>query len=250
MLPIKLKFESTNDYFTREAFKVLRTNIQFCGIDVKVIAVTSCESHEGKTTVCAELSRAIAESGKKVLLIDADMRKSVMIARYSEEKGVVGLSQYLSGMVNKEDVIYTAEGEGFDIIFAGKFPPNPVELLGSTRFKKLIEESKADYDYVIIDAPPLGMVIDGAVIASNCDSAIIVVSIDMVRYSYVLNVKSQLEKSGCHILGVILNHVQKKNGTYYKRYYQKYQGYGYYSNYGSGKDSNDKENNSEKEAVK
>ncbi len=245
MIPIKLKFKTTDDYFTREAFKVLRTNIQFCGTDVKVIAITSCESHEGKSTVSAELARAMAETGKKVLLIDADMRKSVMIARYSEEKGVIGLSQYLSGMANKEDVIYTAEKEGFDIIFAGKFPPNPVELLGSMRFKKLIEESKEDYDYVIIDAPPLGMVIDGAVIASLCDGAIIVVSIDMVKYRYVLNVKNQLEKSGCHILGVILNHVQKKKGTYYKKYYQKYQGYGYYAEYGQGE--NDK--NKEKEAA-
>jgi capsular exopolysaccharide synthesis family protein len=240
MIPIRLKFESSTDYFVSEAFKVLRTNIQFCGTDVKVISITSCEANEGKTTICLELAKAMSESGKKVLLIDADMRKSVMVTKYADEKGVTGLSQYLSGMAEKGDIIYTAENGGFDIIFAGKFPPNPVELLGSTRFKKLIDEVKPNYDYILIDSPPLGLVIDGAVIASLCDSAVIVISTDMIKYRFALNVKQQLEKSGCHILGVILNHIQKKNSTYYKKYH----GYGYYSGYGHT-EKNEKSNRKE-----
>ncbi len=221
-----------NDYFTREAFKGLRTNILFCGTDIKVITLTSCEAHEGKTTISMELARAMAESGKRVLLIDADMRKSVMIARYAEEKGVVGLSQYLSGMSEKEEVVFTAEDQNFDIIFAGKFPPNPVELLGSKRFKELLESERENYDYIFIDAPPLGLVVDAAVIAANSDGAIIVVSTDTVKYRFAQNVKNQLQKSGCQVLGVVLNHIHKRSNAFYKRYYQKYQGYGYYSNYG------------------
>ena len=105
MKPVKLNLENSNDYFTREAFKVLRTNIQFCGVDTKVISFTSCESNEGKTYICVELARAMSEAGLKVLLIDTDMRKSVMASRYSDEKGIIGLSQYLSGMAERDESI-------------------------------------------------------------------------------------------------------------------------------------------------
>lgn len=220
MIPIKLKFDESDDYFTREAFKGLRTNIQFCGTDVKVIAFTSNFANEGKTTVCIELSRAMAESGKKVLLIDADMRKSVMATTYSDAVGIVGLSQYLSGMEEKENVVYTEEDNGFDIVFAGQFPPNPVELLGGNKFKKFIEEEKLNYDYIIIDAPPIGMVIDAAVVASVCDSAVLVISVDTVRYRQALESKYLLEKSGCHVLGVVLNQVNyNKKGRRSRKYY-------------------------------
>jgi capsular exopolysaccharide synthesis family protein len=198
MKSVKLNLKNTNDYYTREAFKVLRTNIQFCGTDIKVICFTSCESNEGKTYICVELARAMAEAGIKVLLIDTDMRKSVMASRYSAEKGIVGLSQYLSGMVERDDIIYTAENVGFDLVFAGIFPPNPVELLGSKRFKKFIEDEKNNYDYILIDTPPVGIVIDGAVVTANCDGAVIVVSIGMMSYRFVQQVKEQIEKSGCH----------------------------------------------------
>lgn len=235
MRQIQLKFEHKDEYFSREAYKSLRTNIQFCGRDVKVIAFTSSEAHEGKTTVCVELARSFAEAGKKILLIDADMRKSVIASRYAEETGIVGLSQLLSGQATADEAKYSAEAENFDIIFAGKFPPNPVELLGSSAFKELLESEKPNYDYIFIDTPPLGMVIDGAVVASVCDSAIIVISIDVVKFRYVQNVQSQLEKAGCRILGVVLNHVTKKSERYYKKYYGKYHGYGSYSKYSTEK---------------
>lgn len=228
MKQVALRGVFSNEYFTNEAYKTLRTNVQFCGTDVKVVAFTSSNAQEGKTTVCVELSRAFADNGKKILLIDADMRKSVMVSRYTEETGVVGLSQLLSGMATVEDVKYTVD-EGFDIIFAGKFPPNPVELLGGSAFREFLESQKPLYDYIFIDCPPLGLVIDGAVVASCCDSAIIVISIDTVKRRTVEAVRNQIEKSGCRILGVVLNHVAKRSERYYKRYYGKYQGYGVYS---------------------
>lgn len=236
MKTIDFKFENTDNYYNREAFKSLRTNVQFCGTDVKVITLTSCDANEGKTTITLELARAMAESGKRVLVIDADMRKSVMMSRYAEGVGYMGLSQYLSGMAEIEDVVFTAQNEKFDVIFAGKYPPNPVELLGGTRFAQLLESKKTKYDYIFIDTPPLGMVIDSAVVAAMCDSAIIVVSVGRIKYRLLQNVKAQLEKSGCRILGVVLNHTVKKKGSYYKKYYGKYQGYGYYSKYTENKE--------------
>ena len=225
MKQIQLKHEFTNEYFINEAYKSLRTNIQFCGTDVKVIAFTSCGANEGKTTICVELSKAFADAGKKILLIDADMRKSVMVSRYTEEMGVIGLSQLLSGMARVEDVKYSTT-DGFDVIFAGKYPPNPVELLGSTAFRDFIERQKSCYDYIFIDCPPLGLVIDGAVVASVCDSAVIVANIDTAKRREIGAVKAQLERSGCRILGAVLNHAVKKNERYRNKYYGKYKTYG------------------------
>ncbi len=227
MRQIKLKHAFGDEYFISEAYKTLRTNIQFCGADVKVIAFTSVEAHEGKTTTCIELARSFAENGKKILLVDADMRQSVAVSRYTDEKNVVGLSQLLSAQAGIDDVKCSTDA-GFDMIFAGKFPPNPVELLGSNLFREFLEREKANYDYIFIDSPPLGLVIDGAVISASCDSSVIVIGAGTVSYKAVETVKLQLQKSGCRVLGVVLNHVTRKGDRYYRRYYSKGNyGYGY-----------------------
>ena len=137
---VNLDLNASNDYFVSEAFKTLRTNVQFCGTDVKAIAVTSCHPNEGKSTVSLELSRSLAEVGKKVLLIDADMRKSVIVKKYADVAGICGLSQYLSGQNKLEEVLLATQIEGLHVIFAGQFPANPVELLNSSAFKQLVEE--------------------------------------------------------------------------------------------------------------
>ena len=226
---IKLKEEAfASNFVSREAYKALRTNVQFCGRDTKVIAVTSNDSNEGKTTTTMELARALAEAGKKVLLIDADMRKSDIVNRYAGSKGLPGLSQLLSGMNTIEDVLFTAEVEQFDIIFAGKYPPNPAELLGSSAFKELIDSQRDNYDYILVDCPPVGLVIDGAVVATACDGAIMVIRVGRIKGREARDVKAQVEKSGCKVLGVVLNSVVRKGKTYYTRYYNKY--YGKYYN--------------------
>lgn len=234
---LKMKYKFENSYFINEAYKTLRTNIQFCGTDVKVIAFTSCEAHEGKTSVCTELARSFAANGQKILLIDTDMRKSVMARRYANVNNAVGLSNYLSGLSTVEEVKYPTES-GYDVIFSGPFPPNPAELLGSNAFRKLIEE-KSKYDYIFVDTAPLGMVIDGAVVATCCDSAVIVVSIDTVDYRDVNGVKDQIAKSGCRILGVVLNHTSAKSEKKYKKAYGKY-AKGYYNPYKHYEDSKEK----------
>jgi capsular exopolysaccharide synthesis family protein len=230
MKKIELIAEEQNNYFMREAFNTLSTNILFSGRDVKTIVVTSCMAHEGKTTISYETSRSLAESGKRVLLVDADLRKSVMASRLTKERGITGLSQLLSGQITMEQAIYNTQVEGLDIIFAGPYPPNPTELVGSTAFKELMQAQRDNYDYIIVDAPPLGLVIDAAVMASTCDGAVIVINTGHIKYRTAQSVNEQLEKSGCKILGVVMNQIdRKKNLNHSDSYYSSQYGSGYYA---------------------
>ena len=198
------------DYRSNEAYKTLRTNLEFSGSDNKAIVLTSSTPNEGKSTVSIGLALALVESGKRVLFVDADLRKSVLVGRHRVTEEVKGLSHYLSGQADLNDVICRTQEAGLFVIFAGVVPPNPSELLGQKRFAHLIENAKANYDYVIIDAPPLGSVIDAAVISKVCDASVLVVAAKSVSYKFVRTVKEQLEKTGCPILGVVLNKVDMK----------------------------------------
>lgn len=230
---VNLKTYIKEDYSMKEAYKTLRTNLQFCGDDIKVIAITSCMPNEGKSTISIELSKSLAELGKKVLLIDADLRKSVLVSKYSDKTGIEGLSQFLSGQAVLQDVLYSTQYQNFYVIFSGTFPPNPVELLSKSKFKDFIENAKNTFDYIIIDCPPLGNVIDAAVVANSCDSAIMVISANAVSAKFAKNVKNQLEKSGCRILGAILNNIEDKGNSYYSKYYYQRYYHSYYGKYGS-----------------
>lgn len=212
----------SKDYRSNEAYKTLRTNIEFSGTENKVIVLTSSTPNEGKSTVSLGLSEALAESGKSVLFIDADLRKSVLRGRHRVTGELKGLSHYLSGKESLENVIYRTQEPGLYMIFAGVVPPNPSELLGGARFEKMIQQAREEYDYVIIDAPPLGSVIDAAVIAKFCDASVLVVASKQVSYKFVRTVRDQLEKTGCPILGVILNKVDMKQNKYYGKYYGNY----------------------------
>lgn len=224
MEEIVLKLPGTKDFFTQEAYNVLRTNLQFCGQDIRVIALTSCHENEGKTTISLHLARSLSELGKKVLVIDADMRKSVIAGRNTNVKRAAGLSEVLSGMNRLGDCIYQTQYPTLHLMFAGKYPPNPVELLNGKYFSTLIMETRKVYDYVILDTPPLGSVIDAAVVAPNCDGVILVIGDGNVSYRQAQEVKAQLEKSGSRILGVVRNNVRKKSSGYYKK--EKYYRYG------------------------
>ena len=245
MKTIVLKEDNKKDYFVTEAYRTLRTNMLFCGKEVRVIALTSCFPNEGKTTIAIELGKSLAEIGKKVLVIDADLRKSVVVRKYTSEAGVLGLSQFLSQQATEEDVLYHTQYDRLDMIFAGQYPPNPVELLDSLNFKKFIEKSKNEYDYVLIDTPPLGMVIDSAVVAGVCDSAIMVVSAGKVRRAQALEVKEQLLRSGVRILGVVLNHAESKKKSLSRRgkayYHSRYKTYYTYSASSSSKNTSAKQ---------
>ncbi|MBQ8474135.1 MAG: CpsD/CapB family tyrosine-protein kinase [Clostridia bacterium] len=223
------------NYYVEEAIKVLRTNLQFCGQDVRAITVTSCEMNEGKSTITLHMALSMAALGKKVLVVDADMRKSVIAGRNTDATNVRGLSEVLTGINTLNDCLYETQYDNLHVLFAGKYPPNPVELLDGQYFRDLISDAKQHYDYIFVDAPPLGMVIDAAVIATSCDSAVIVIGSNRIRYAKAKEVAEQLKKSGCRILGVILNKVNRRGivgGTYGRYYNAKYGKYSTYSRYG------------------
>lgn len=210
------------DYLSREAYKTLRTNVQFCGTDIKVVAITSSIPNEGKSMVSFNLAASMAESGQKVLFIDADLRKSVLIGRYKISTAIKGLTQYLSGVEQKSDIIYRTNFDNLDVVLSGPVPPNPAELLVGDRYEELLEYARNNYDYVIIDTPPIGRVIDAAIIAQKTDGVIFLISQGSISYKFAQKQIEQMKKSGCRILGGIINKVDRdKKGKYY-------QGYEYY----------------------
>ena len=237
MLNINLDKITDLDFKTREAYKTLRTNVQFCGNDDKIISLTSCVPNEGKSMVSFNLAISMAETGKKVLFIDADLRKSVLIGRYKINKAIKGLTQYLSGVEQLDDVRYSTNVKNMDLILSGPVPPNPAELLNNEKFTKLLETARKEYDYVIIDTPPIGQVIDPAIVAQQTDGVIFLISQANISYKYAQKQIEQMRKSGCRILGAVLNKVDpEEKGGYYGGYYGKYskKGYGYGYGYGYG----------------
>lgn len=149
--------------------------------------------------------------GKSVILVDADIRNSVMASKLQITGADKGLSHFLSGQCVLADVIMATNIPKFHILLSGPEAPNPTELLESERFTGMLESMKNVYDYIIIDCPPLGLVIDAAIIGHQSDGAIIVVEAGKVKYRLVQNVKDQLENSGVSVLGVVLNKVERKN---------------------------------------
>ena len=134
------------------------------------------------------------------------------------EQKVDGLSQYLSGQVNKEKILYSTNYSNVDFIFAGPYAPNPSELLEQELFSKLIEETRKGYDYVLIDTPPMLSMSDASIVAKQCDGAILVIQNEAVSRKDALRAKDQLKKSGCKLLGAVLNKVDMKKEKYYNRY--------------------------------
>lgn len=229
MQTISITKTDTMDFHGKEAYKTLRTNIEFAGEDIKVISVTSCMPNEGKSSVTMNLALSLAEAGKGVLFVDADMRKSILTGRYKIKNAKKGLSHYLSGQCAMDEMVSITNVEKFHMVVAGPVPPNPSELLQSKRFESFIEAMRKIYDYVIIDCPPLGSVVDGLIVGRVSDGVALVIASEAISYKFAQKIKKQLETAECRILGVVLNKVNLKNRGYYGKYYGKYYGE-YYTN--------------------
>jgi len=230
-----------------EAYKKLRSNIQFSGRDMRVLAVSSTVPDEGKSTVSVNLAISLAELGKKVIFIDADLRKNSIARRYKLSRRVKGLTHYLSGVNAFDEVVCETNVKNMHMVFAGIIPPNPAELLESVYFRELIKQLRKTYDYVVIDTPPVGAVIDGAIIGKECDGVVMVIGSGDISYKLVERAKEQFETSGSRVIGAVLNKVPtgkngRKFGNYYGKYYGKYYGQGYGYGYGSYYGEEDEEN--------
>ena len=222
-------------YAMREALRTLKTNIKFSGDDIKVIMLTSSAPNEGKSSMTFNLAKSLTESGKNVLLIDTDMRKSVLVGRLQakNEDGteIMGLSHYLSGQQSIDDTTYRSDIENLYLMFAGPSVPNPTELLEKKYFSKLIKNARDCFDYVLVDTAPLGAAIDAAIVSRHCDATVLVVAQGVEPSKNIVETKNQIEAAGGKILGVVLNKVNvgkigygKYYGGYYRKYYGKYYG--------------------------
>lgn len=203
----------------REVYRNLRTNIVFTGTENRSIMITSCEPGDGKSTVSFGLSNTFAQAGKKTIYIDADMRKSAMAQKHKIAGIRHGLSSYLSGQVVATSITYATNVENLYYIPCGVFPTNPTELLGNDRFEKLIKALKNNFEYVIIDTPPLGSVIDAAIIATKCDGCILVISDNKTTKRQTKQVVDQLKRADANLLGAVLNKAETALGRY--GYYSK-----------------------------
>jgi capsular exopolysaccharide synthesis family protein len=254
---ITIKNVNEFSHAKKESLRAIKTNIQFCGDDIKVIMFTSSMPDEGKSTIALDLSISFTDSGKKVLLIDTDMRGSVMVghlqAKTEDGRKIVGLSHYLSGQCTLEDALYTTDIPNLSIIFSGPSVPNPTEILEKKYFDDLISYARERYDYILIDCAPLGAVIDAAVVAKHCDGAVIVVAQGVAGSRAIFNTKRQLDATSVRILGVILNKVKQEKhhyGKYYGRYYGRYYGAYYGKYYGDYYTDNEIEASSRKDKKK
>lgn len=203
-----------------EAFRTLRTNIQYSKVDgdLRTIMITSAGPGEGKSTISANTAVAMAQSGKKVIIIDCDLRKPVQHKIF--EKRNRGLTNVLVEEIPCQDVIQETEVENLWVMTSGPIPPNPSELLGSSRMNDVMAELKKEYDFMVFDAPPVVAVTDACVLASRMDGVALVVSAGIARPEMAQHARDLLIRANGRLLGVIMNRVEiQEEYSYYYYYY-------------------------------
>lgn len=203
-----------------EAYRTLRTNIQFvkAGEEVKTAMLTSAGPGEGKSTTAANLAVAVAQSGKKVVLIDCDLRKPVQHRIFGKKNK--GLTNYLVESIDPANLLMETEVDNLYLLPSGPIPPNPSELLSSGKMLELLNYCKAQFDFIVVDAPPAVAVTDACVLASKVDGVILVLAAGQVRPEMAQKAKELINRANGHILGVILNRVEiDADHAYYYYYY-------------------------------
>ncbi|MGO4109160.1 CpsD/CapB family tyrosine-protein kinase [Paenibacillus sp. YAF4_2] len=202
-----------------EAYRTLRTNIHYSSVDspIQLLMVTSAQPGEGKSTVISNLAVAYALEGKRVLLIDADLRKPI-VHRIFSQTNRVGLTNLLTGMSTLQEVVRDSGVENLSLITSGATPPNPAELLGSTRMKVLIEELRGRYDLILFDTPPVLAVTDSLIISSFCDGVLLVIHAGKVKKAYVRKAKEKLDFVQSRIIGAVFNQMKRHEVAFAKYY--------------------------------
>ncbi len=203
-----------------EGYRMLRTNIEFSTINQKlqIIMVTSSKPGEGKSTTAANMAVAFAQASKRVLLIDADLRKPSQhfILGTSNRNGLT------TALLEGKDVQEMAQHTGIDnlfVIHAGPMPPNPSELLSSRQMSELLVSARSLYDVIVIDTPPIMSVTDAQIVATQSDGVVLVIDSGQVKKGTVLRSKASLEHVNAKLIGVVLNNINRKTANSYSYYY-------------------------------
>lgn len=207
-----------------EYYNALCTNIQLSGDKLKVISVTSVNPGEGKTTTSVNIARSFARAGYKTLLIDGDTRNSVISGVFKSREKITGLTEFLSGTADLSYGLCDTNIENLFVVQSGSVSPNPTALLQSKNFNDMIETLRKYFDYIIVDTPPVGIVIDAIIITQKCDASILVTATGEANKRDVQKAKQQLEQTGKLFLGVVLNKLDIS--------VDKYGVYASYGNYG------------------
>lgn len=205
-----------------EQYRTIRTNIEFSTIDqeLKTIMVTSTSPGEGKTTTASNLAVVMAQQGKRVLLIDADLRKPAIHYTF-RLTNTQGLTSVLSKHIQLEEGIHKTEVPNLDVLPSGPIPPNPTEMVGSAAMAYLLKELSTYYEMIIIDSPPTLAVADSQVMANRVDGTVLVVQSGGTDKEAALKAKEQLIKAKAKLLGVVLNRKEVKGSSYYYYYANK-----------------------------
>lgn len=206
-----------------EQYRTVRTNLQFAVAGdqpLRSMAVVSSGPGEGKSTSAANLAVVFAQAGRKVLLVDADMRKATVHKTFGLSNEM-GLSNLVSGQQAASSVIQATDVNNLSIITSGPTPPNPAELLNSRRMNVLMEELYQAFDLIVFDLPPVMTVADGLIIASKTDGTVLVVREGVTRKDSVLEAKNRLLQAKARVLGVIYNGAEQVNESSYYYYSEK-----------------------------
>lgn len=225
----KTMFGAGMSFAAAEAYKLLRTNIMFSFSDEKdchIVGVTSSLQSEGKSSSSCNIAYALSEAGARVLLLEADLRKPTTAAKLKLAKAP-GLTNILISRENYKSFIQHSElAPAIDIITSGDIPPNPSELLGSERMTALLEQIREDYDYILVDLPPVTAVSDAVTISKKLDGVIVVVRSGVAQRKALAETMRQLKMVGARILGFVYREDMQSHSTYYKNHYNRYGEYG------------------------
>ncbi|WP_428909818.1 CpsD/CapB family tyrosine-protein kinase [Niallia sp. Krafla_26] len=202
-----------------EQYRTIRTNIQFSAVDeeIKTLLVTSSGPGEGKSTTAANLAVVFAQQGKRVLLIDSDLRKPTVHYTFNFTN-TFGLTNVLTRQSQFHEVIKESMEKNLYILTSGPIPPNPAELLSSKAMEQFMKDVEEEFDMILFDSPPVLAVTDGQILASKCDGTILVVSSGKTETEQAVKAKELLKASNSHILGVVLNSKKMENSNYYYYY--------------------------------
>ena len=224
------------DYVATEALNTICSNLSFAGKNLKKIVFTSCSAADGKSFLTMQIAVNLAKRGKRVVLLDADLRRSVLVSRHHIQLGDEpdGIVHYLNGYCNLDEIIYETNIPNAYLIPVGRNTSNPLPLLNSPEFQRLLEYCQEHFDLVLIDAAPIGLVVDAAEVARYCDGAVFITHYRRTRARELSLAKSQMEMANCPVIGCIINAVTMDSLSAKKNYSSSYYSHYNSSYYGSG----------------